>query len=149
RYPSSPEYHILYVPSASRRTNGVRAYTESAVPGGPLGTTTPALPKTVPLTARCNVPSAVATMSCAVPCEKSARDVSVQVPAEATSPEVGMKKTNDMKKTSARVVDAAPRHALRGRNRPVLRTTRPSIAEAIIEPNHKGDGLGIPGSRRS
>src|SRR5947199_52290 len=40
-------YHILYVASSSRRTKGARAWTESASPGDPFGSTTPTLSKTV------------------------------------------------------------------------------------------------------
>ena len=39
RYPSIPEYHILYVPSVSCKTKGRRAYTESGAPGKPFGRT--------------------------------------------------------------------------------------------------------------
>src|SRR5438093_10744458 len=40
-------YQILYVASSSRRTKGGRAWTESASPGDPFGSTTPTLSKTV------------------------------------------------------------------------------------------------------
>src|SRR6266571_214563 len=142
RYPSSPEYHILYVPSDSRRTNGPRADTESASPGDPFGSTTPAFPNTVPLTASCSVPSGVATTFTKSPVRKSCWDDCVQLPAAARGARDTRPATTDAI-TMVVIKSAEPRPgrkdiALVSADDSTV-TKCPSTRErTIAEPHHKG-----------
>src|SRR6266480_7242148 len=87
--PSDPQYHILYEPSGSSRTEGFLAQTESGEPGGPLPSTIPRLANPVPFWRSCNSPGAIAATSWRVPPVKSATVVSVQESARTGRERIG------------------------------------------------------------